>query len=150
MNQARKKLEAEVGDLKDRLEGEKTAKNAESGKNINVSRFLFFKYMQRHVVGSKSSFKNYRFPRLHQHQCMEVISSEALPSVAQPFLDLNQAVESYKAKAESYLAKMEEAEIARAKVARQETLSEYHIPVRYLALSDFPSSSCSKRHGKAT
>lgn len=39
--------------------------------------------------------------------------------------DLNQAVESYKAKAEGYLAKLEEAEIARAKFTRQENLSEY-------------------------
>lgn len=38
--------------------------------------------------------------------------------------DLNEAVESYKAKSESYMAKLEVAEIARAKAVHQENLSE--------------------------
>jgi len=44
--------------------------------------------------------------------------------IAKLFADLNQAVESYKAKAENYMAKLEAAEIARAKATHQETLSK--------------------------
>lgn len=41
------------------------------------------------------------------------------------FIELQEAVNGYKSKAESYLAKLEEAEIARVKSARAESLGSH-------------------------
>lgn len=62
-------------------------------------------------------------------------------------IELQEAVNSYKTKAESYLAKLEEAEIARVKSARAESLGSYepHMDLGgSLTLSNSPACSCGR------
>ncbi|KAG8784773.1 hypothetical protein FRC15_002641 [Serendipita sp. 397] len=92
MHQIRKQLVAEVAELKEALETERSAKSTESAARRRL-----------------------------QEQLQELEVTTAASSSLQG--DLNEAVESYKTKIESYIAKLEAAEIARAKVAHQETLT---------------------------
>ncbi|KAI0726107.1 nonmuscle myosin heavy chain b [Fomitopsis betulina] len=88
----KKQMQAEVGDLKDRLEVEIVAKNGES----NARRELQSRLQELEITSSASS----------------TIHSE-----------LQEAVETYKVKVESYIKRLEEAEIAKAKIARAESIS---------------------------
>jgi hypothetical protein len=59
-----------------------------------------------------------------------------------PSLDLAEAVESYKAKANSYLTRLEEADIARAKATRAESLGQNSLVNSYSTpVDNFLSSS---------
>ncbi|KZT64665.1 nonmuscle myosin heavy chain b [Daedalea quercina L-15889] len=89
---AKKQMQAEIADLKDRLEVEIVAKNGET----NARRELQSRLQELEITSSAST----------------TIHSE-----------LQEAVETYKVKVESYIKKLEEAEIAKAKIARAETLS---------------------------
>ncbi|KAI0954365.1 hypothetical protein AcV7_007621 [Taiwanofungus camphoratus] len=89
---AKKQMQSEIIDLKDRLEVEMVAKNEE----IGAKRQLQMRLQELEITSSASA----------------TVHSE-----------LQEAVETYKMKTETYLKRMEEAEIARAKAARAETLA---------------------------
>ncbi|THH01623.1 hypothetical protein EW026_g1099 [Hermanssonia centrifuga] len=92
LSQAKKQLQSEIADLKDRLEMEIIAKNDETG----AKRQLQMRLQELEITSSTSS----------------TIHSE-----------LQEAVETYKTKTESYLRRLEEAEIAKAKAVRAEAFA---------------------------
>ncbi|KAH9914424.1 nonmuscle myosin heavy chain b [Fomitopsis serialis] len=89
---AKKQMQTEIADLKDRLEVEIVAKNGET----NARRELQSRLQELEITSSTSS----------------TVHSE-----------LQEAVETYKVKVESYIKKLEEAEISKAKIARAESHS---------------------------
>ncbi|PVF93303.1 hypothetical protein CPB86DRAFT_715748 [Serendipita vermifera] len=99
MTQGRKQLLAEVAELKERLENENHAKNTEI-----IARRRLQEQLQELQISTAASTS------MHGGKFIFIVN-------------LNEAVESYKAKMEDYMAKLEAAEIERAKLHHQESLT---------------------------
>jgi myosin protein heavy chain len=127
LSKAKKQLETEVSELRDRLELEVITKNEEASESpcncLCVGGSNSVTCFKAPNVSCKPGYKTWRSLPLLLPPFILVGVADWLrqPKLTIP-TELQEAVNSYKAKAESYLAKLEEAEIARVKSARAESL----------------------------
>ncbi|KAG8883338.1 hypothetical protein FRB97_006763 [Tulasnella sp. 331] len=110
LTQAKKKLQSEVTDLRERVEVEMLAKNSETGG------LHFLEYepviLKREHLDAKRKMQS-------QLQELEMATSASTAI----YSELREAVEVSQSKAEQYLGRLEAAEIAKAKAVRAETLA---------------------------